>query len=72
LFSIPHVFLFKNLHLVSSKINNAYGRPSSKAVWATTALGDVFVYDPMLTEVNLYFLLKYLNSQNCKKINYFC
>ena len=42
--------------IVSCQMNNAYGKPSPKAIWATTALGDVFVYDPALTEViYLYF-----------------
>lgn len=27
-------------------MNEVYGTPSSSAVWTTTSLGDVFVFDP--------------------------
>lgn len=48
---------FENLcRLVSCKMNNVYGRPGPNSIWATTALGDVFVYDPVIAEVrNLFF-----------------
>ena len=41
------------LFLVTCQMNNAYGSPSPRAIWATTALGDVFVYDPVIDEVAL-------------------
>uniref|UniRef100_A0ABD2WY66 Galectin domain-containing protein n=1 Tax=Trichogramma kaykai TaxID=54128 RepID=A0ABD2WY66_9HYME len=56
-----------HLTSVSCKINNAYGRPSSKAIWATTALGDVYVHDPVLTEENQYangIYIQELNTAN--------
>ncbi|XP_011494826.1 PREDICTED: tectonin beta-propeller repeat-containing protein [Ceratosolen solmsi marchali] len=53
-----------HLTSVSCKINNAYGQPSSKAIWATTALGDVFVYDPMLTEESHYLQNLYTQDLN--------
>ncbi|XP_014203430.1 tectonin beta-propeller repeat-containing protein [Copidosoma floridanum] len=43
-----------HLTSVSCQMNNAFGPPSSNAIWATTALGDVFVYDPVLAEENQY------------------
>ncbi|XP_043272116.1 tectonin beta-propeller repeat-containing protein isoform X2 [Venturia canescens] len=39
---------------VTCKMNNVYGRPGPNSIWATTALGDVFVYDPVLAEANQY------------------
>lgn len=37
---------------VTCKMNNVYGRPGANSIWATTALGDVFVYDPVIAEAN--------------------
>ena len=37
---------------VSCKMNNVYGRPGPNSIWATTALGEVLVYDPVIAEVN--------------------
>ena len=37
-------------------MNNIYGKPSSNSIWATTALGDVFVYDPAIVEVKTNFM----------------
>ncbi|XP_034938051.1 tectonin beta-propeller repeat-containing protein [Chelonus insularis] len=35
---------------VTCQMNNVYGRPGPKSIWSTTALGDVFVYDPVIAE----------------------
>ncbi|XP_058805378.1 tectonin beta-propeller repeat-containing protein isoform X2 [Phymastichus coffea] len=43
-----------NLTSVSCKVNNAFGQPSKKTIWTTTALGDVYVYDPVITEENQF------------------
>ncbi|XP_008548798.1 tectonin beta-propeller repeat-containing protein isoform X1 [Microplitis demolitor] len=37
---------------VTCKTNNVYGRPGPNSIWSTTALGDVFVYDPVVAEAN--------------------
>ncbi|XP_066589836.1 tectonin beta-propeller repeat-containing protein [Prorops nasuta] len=42
------------LTLVSCQMNNVYGRPGLNSIWATTALGDVFVFDPTITEENQF------------------
>lgn len=54
--------------LVSCKINNAFGQPSKKAIWTTTALGDVYVYDPAITEV-VCLVLVYETLQRNKRFN---
>nr|XP_012138100.1 PREDICTED: tectonin beta-propeller repeat-containing protein isoform X2 [Megachile rotundata] len=41
-----------HLTSVSCKINNVYGKPGPNSIWATTALGDVYVYDPAAVEFN--------------------
>lgn len=41
-------FLF---FVVSCQINNVYGRPGPNSIWSTTALGDVYVFDPAVAEV---------------------
>lgn len=46
------IYYFHFALLVSCKMNNVYGRPGPNSIWATTALGDVFVYDPVIAEVN--------------------
>lgn len=33
-------------------MNNVYGKPSPNTIWATTALRDVYVYDPAIIEVS--------------------
>lgn len=38
--------------LVSCKMNNVYGKPGPNSIWATTALGDVYLYDPATLEVS--------------------
>lgn len=32
-------------------MNNVYGRPGPNSIWSTTALGDVYVFDPAIAEV---------------------
>lgn len=32
-------------------MNNVYGRPGPNSIWTTTALGDVYVFDPAIAEV---------------------
>lgn len=39
-----------HLTSVSCQMNNVYGKPGPNSIWATTALGDVHVYDPALAE----------------------
>ncbi|XP_017792248.1 PREDICTED: tectonin beta-propeller repeat-containing protein [Habropoda laboriosa] len=39
-----------HLTSVSCQMNNVYGRPGPNSIWATTALGDVYVYDPAAIE----------------------
>jgi len=49
---------------VSCQMNNVYGRPGPNSIWTTTALGDVYVFDPAIAEVkNAIFdeLLIYLS-----------
>ncbi|KAJ8680209.1 hypothetical protein QAD02_015996 [Eretmocerus hayati] len=43
-----------HLTSVSCQMNGVLGQPSTNAIWATTALGDVFVYDPVITEENQF------------------
>ncbi|XP_076385311.1 tectonin beta-propeller repeat-containing peroxin 23 isoform X1 [Megachile rotundata] len=43
-----------HLTSVSCKINNVYGKPGPNSIWATTALGDVYVYDPAAVEENQF------------------
>lgn len=38
---------------VSCQMNNVYGRPGPNSIWSTTALGDVYVFDPAIAEVNI-------------------
>ena len=33
-------------------MNNVYGTPGPNSIWTTTALGDVYVYDPASLEVS--------------------
>ncbi|XP_015595651.1 tectonin beta-propeller repeat-containing protein [Cephus cinctus] len=44
-----------NLTSVTCQMNNVYGKPGPNAIWTTTALGDVFVYDPAIAEANQFF-----------------
>lgn len=37
--------------VVSCQMNNVYGRPGPNSIWSTTALGDVYVFDPAIAEV---------------------
>ncbi|KAL6266845.1 hypothetical protein P5V15_003674 [Pogonomyrmex californicus] len=39
-----------HLTSVSCQINNVYGRPGPNSIWTTTALGDVYVFDPAIAE----------------------
>jgi len=32
-------------------MNNVYGRPGPNSIWTSTALGDVYVFDPAIAEV---------------------
>ncbi|XP_031840486.2 tectonin beta-propeller repeat-containing peroxin 23 isoform X3 [Nomia melanderi] len=41
-----------HLTSVSCQMNNVYGKPGSNSIWTTTALGDVYVYDPASAEEN--------------------
>ncbi|XP_033340443.1 tectonin beta-propeller repeat-containing peroxin 23 isoform X2 [Megalopta genalis] len=41
-----------HLTSVSCQMNNVYGRPGPNSIWTTTALGDVYVYDPTAAEEN--------------------
>lgn len=43
-------------HLTSAccKINNVHGRPSNNAIWTTSSLGDVFVFDPEHLKTSQY------------------
>ncbi|XP_053971353.1 tectonin beta-propeller repeat-containing protein isoform X1 [Hylaeus volcanicus] len=41
-----------HLTSVSCQMNNVYGRPGPNSIWTTTALGDVYVYDPAAVEEN--------------------
>lgn len=40
-------------------MNNVYGRPGPNSIWVTTALGDVYVFDPAIAEVKSVFITKY-------------
>ncbi|OAD62069.1 Tectonin beta-propeller repeat-containing protein [Eufriesea mexicana] len=40
-----------HLTSVSCQMNNVYGKPGPNSIWATTALGDIYVYDPAVIEV---------------------
>ncbi|KMQ88829.1 tectonin beta-propeller repeat-containing [Lasius niger] len=35
---------------LSCQMNNVYGRPGPNSIWSTTALGDVYVFDPAIAE----------------------
>jgi len=40
-------------------MNNVYGKPGPNSIWTTTALGDVYVFDPAIAEVkqiHLYYM----------------
>ncbi|XP_076684983.1 tectonin beta-propeller repeat-containing peroxin 23 isoform X2 [Andrena cerasifolii] len=39
-----------HLTSVSCQMNNVYGRPGPNSIWTTTALGDIYVYDPAALE----------------------
>ncbi|CAH0390168.1 unnamed protein product [Bemisia tabaci] len=39
-----------NFSSVCAQLHNAQGSPSCSSVWATTALGDVYVFDPITLE----------------------
>ncbi|KAK0174364.1 hypothetical protein PV327_010141 [Microctonus hyperodae] len=39
---------------VTCKMNSINSYPSSNSIWATTALGDIFVYDPIISGVKQY------------------
>ncbi|KAK1121372.1 hypothetical protein K0M31_010666 [Melipona bicolor] len=41
-----------HLTSVSCQMNNVYGTPGPNSIWTTTALGDVYVYDPAALEEN--------------------
>ncbi|XP_046426690.1 tectonin beta-propeller repeat-containing protein isoform X1 [Neodiprion fabricii] len=41
-----------NLTTVSCQINNLHGKPGPNSIWATTGLGDVFVYDTEMAETS--------------------
>ncbi|KZC04781.1 Tectonin beta-propeller repeat-containing protein, partial [Dufourea novaeangliae] len=41
-----------HLTSVTCQMNNVYGKPGPNSIWATTALGDVHVYDPAVVEEN--------------------
>ncbi|KAF7379139.1 tectonin beta-propeller repeat-containing protein isoform X1 [Vespula maculifrons] len=43
-----------HLTSVSCQTNNIYGKPSPNSIWITNALGDVYVYDPAITEENQF------------------
>jgi len=36
---------------VSCQMNNVYGKPGPNSIWTTTALGDIYVFDPAIAEV---------------------
>ncbi|XP_011065676.1 PREDICTED: tectonin beta-propeller repeat-containing protein [Acromyrmex echinatior] len=39
-----------HLTSVSCQMNNVYGKPGPNSIWTTTALGDVYVFDPAIAE----------------------
>ncbi|XP_011297277.1 tectonin beta-propeller repeat-containing protein [Fopius arisanus] len=41
-----------HLTSVTCKMNNVYSKPGPRSIWTTTALGDVYVYDPVIAEGN--------------------
>lgn len=41
-----------HLTAVTCQMNNVYGKPGPNSIWASTALGDVYVYDPAIAEGN--------------------
>lgn len=52
---ITYVILFLSLlffsFTVSCRMNNVYDTPGTNSIWVTTALGDVYVFDPAIAEV---------------------
>lgn len=39
-------------------MNNVYGRAGPNSIWSTTALGDVYVFDPAIAEVRYKIYLQ--------------
>jgi len=45
-------------------MNNVYGKPGPNSIWTTTALGDVYVFDPAIAEVkHKYGYIIYVNQK---------
>lgn len=44
--------LILSFSIVCCQANEVQGRPSNNSIWTTTALGDVFVFDPTTMEMN--------------------
>lgn len=52
--------------VVSCQINNVYGRPGPNSIWSTTALGDVYVFDPAVAEVMSEIMFVEMTLPNMK------
>lgn len=40
------------MFVVCCQVNEVQGRPADNSMWVTTALGDVFVFDPVTMELS--------------------
>lgn len=49
---LPKIFLPFIFFSVCCQVNEAQGRPANSSMWTVTSLGDVFVFDPSMMEMN--------------------
>lgn len=63
-------------------MSNVYGKPGPNSIWTTTALGDVYVFDPAIAEVKqtrlyitlvnhkIFYVTPVLLHILCRNVNY--